>query len=243
MAASTKQLLDVGIYKTLDELIEAQRIPQYNRLAGTPTGWAILQSLHIPFAGQNGTKCTIGEDLRAKISVAALPRNMHPKYHQDRRLACAKALPKQYCSNPAVCNVGTADYPGQRAVVDQEGSATSSCSIPTSNSETREEVAIALAITGNQATNIILDSKVALRNCARGRISTAASKIQGTSAWYGRQQLTRLSRGTRWHMKQTEDTQTRLTSNPTTCRLRQGGEGGGGKRLAAYREITQFYIC
>lgn len=37
MDASTEKLLESGIRNTLDELIEATRIAQYNRLAGTST--------------------------------------------------------------------------------------------------------------------------------------------------------------------------------------------------------------
>ncbi|KAH9381366.1 hypothetical protein HPB48_020748 [Haemaphysalis longicornis] len=211
MAAFTEELLEMGIHNTLDEHIEAQRIAQYNRLAGTPTGRTVLKSLHIPYADENGTKDTFEEDLRAQISLAPLPRSMHPEYHQDRRLPRAKVLHKQYSSYPAVCYVDTVDYPGKRAVltvvVDQHGNATSSCSIPTSNPETGEEVTIALAITRMQAPTIPSDSKAALRHYACGRISTTAAKIpqfQGTSAWYGRQ-LTHPSRGTGWHAKQSRN--------------------------------------
>ncbi|KAH9377153.1 hypothetical protein HPB48_003141 [Haemaphysalis longicornis] len=60
---SPQKLLEMGIHNTMDELIEAQRIAQYNTLAGAPTGRTILESLHIPFVDQNGTKATIEEDL------------------------------------------------------------------------------------------------------------------------------------------------------------------------------------
>lgn len=90
---------------------------------------------------EQAAKDTFEEDLRAKISVAPLPRSMHPEYHQDCPLARAKALHKQHSSYAAVCYVDAADYPGQRAVlgvvVDQQGNATSSCSTPTQKREKR----------------------------------------------------------------------------------------------------------
>lgn len=62
-------------------------------------------------------------------------------------------------------------------VVDHQGNAIASCSINTSRPDTGEEVAIALAITGTRARVIVSDSKTALRNYARGTVSTVAAHI------------------------------------------------------------------
>ncbi|KAH9378947.1 hypothetical protein HPB48_003334 [Haemaphysalis longicornis] len=101
---------------------------------------------------------------------------MHPSHHQDHRQAMDMALHKQYHSNPEVCYADTVSYPGRSAVtavvVDHRGKAVSSCSLTTSRTDTGEEVAIALTITGTRASVIISDSKTAMRIYARGRVSS-----------------------------------------------------------------------
>lgn len=112
ISAATDRLLEMGIHNTLNELIEAQRMAQYNRLAATITGRTILESLRIPYAHQHGHKTTLHRETREHISVAPITRSMHPSYHQLRRQARAMAVHKQYHSNPEVCYVDTASYPG-----------------------------------------------------------------------------------------------------------------------------------
>ncbi|KAH9367115.1 hypothetical protein HPB48_014747 [Haemaphysalis longicornis] len=106
---------------------------------------------------------------------------MHPEHHQERRLARATALHKQYHSNSEVCYVDAEDYPRRRAavavVVNEQGNTVASCSVAEANPESGEEVAIALAVAGTSAPTIISDSKTALRNYLRGRISKAAAMI------------------------------------------------------------------
>lgn len=143
---------------------------------------------------------------------------MHLEHHQDRRLAHAKALHKQYRTNPTVCFVDTADYPGHRAVVavvvirrEMQPRLTQSLR-PTRNGE---KVAVAFEITGTQATTSQTPRQPYATISAVGSPPQPPKpQFQGMSAWYGRQ----LTRGTIWHRKQPEDSRTRLTSNPTTCR-------------------------
>ncbi|KAH9359918.1 hypothetical protein HPB48_007971 [Haemaphysalis longicornis] len=50
ISATGDRLLDIGIHNTLDELSEAQRTAQCNRLAATFTGRTIPKSVRIPYA-------------------------------------------------------------------------------------------------------------------------------------------------------------------------------------------------
>ncbi|KAH9365073.1 hypothetical protein HPB48_017273 [Haemaphysalis longicornis] len=88
---------------------------------------------------------------------------MHPEHHQDRWLARATALYKQYHSNSEVCYVDAADYPRRRAAVavavNQQGNTVASCSVTEANREIGKEVAIALAVASTSSTTIISDSK------------------------------------------------------------------------------------
>lgn len=99
VSASTERLMEMGVHNTLDELFEAQRTAQYSIPAGSPTGRAILDSLHICYADLHGRKIFLDDDFRAHVSEAALPKYMHPEHHQERRLTRAMALHKQYHSN------------------------------------------------------------------------------------------------------------------------------------------------
>lgn len=50
----TERLLALGVHNTLDELIEAHKTAQCERLAQTATGRTILDCLHIGYATQQG---------------------------------------------------------------------------------------------------------------------------------------------------------------------------------------------
>ncbi|KAH9383454.1 hypothetical protein HPB48_024963 [Haemaphysalis longicornis] len=168
--------MEICIHNTLHELVETQRAAQYNRLAGSATGRAILHLLRISYANQHGTKILLWDELRAHLCI-----HVHPEHHQESRLARATALHKQYHSNAEVCYVDAADYHRRRTavavVVNQQGNTVASCSVTEANPEIGEDVALALAVAGTSAPTIISDSKTALRNYARGRISKAAANI------------------------------------------------------------------
>ncbi|KAH9376308.1 hypothetical protein HPB48_000529 [Haemaphysalis longicornis] len=160
---------------------------------------------------------------------------MHPSHHQELRQATTMALHKQYHSNPEVCYVDTACFPGRSAVtavvVDNQGNVEPSCSVSTSRPDTVEDVAIALAITGTLASIVISDSKTNLRNYAKGRVSkgrkprlyygAALRQEKDKSVSFGHQ-CTHTSQGTKWPTRQPEGCATRLTLSPKRFRLTRG---------------------
>ncbi|KAM7302810.1 uncharacterized protein ISCGN_018318 [Ixodes scapularis] len=74
----------LGLHNTLDELVEAQRIAQMERLTKGPTGRHILQTLHINYEGRLGEKHDIPPDIRGHIHIPPLPRNMQPEHSTGR---------------------------------------------------------------------------------------------------------------------------------------------------------------
>lgn len=53
---STDKFLELGLHNTLDEIIEAHNVAQYERLAKTRTGRHILETLGISYHTQHGEK-------------------------------------------------------------------------------------------------------------------------------------------------------------------------------------------
>ncbi|KAG0419075.1 hypothetical protein HPB47_004367 [Ixodes persulcatus] len=106
---------------------------------------------------------------------------MHPEHHPDRRKARSAALHKRDGQLEGVMYTDAAEYPHQKAMTmvatDGHGVPLSGGSIPTTNSETAEEVAIAIALLVPNTQTIISDSKRAILNFARGRISEATLRV------------------------------------------------------------------
>lgn len=115
------------------------------------------------------------------LYIKPLPKNMHPIHHEDRRKARAKALHVKYGKYNGAVYVDVAEYRDKDAfaiaVVDGRGRLIASGSVKTRSPETAEEAAIALAITSSNADLIFSDSKTAIRNLARGRISVTAARL------------------------------------------------------------------
>lgn len=186
--ASTDLLLKLGLHNTLEELIEAQQISQYERLAKTKSGRQILENLGISYHTQHGDKHDIPRDIRTKLTVPPIPKNMHPEHNEGRRVSRAKAMTKIFGHNEEAVFVDAARYRDRHrfvaAVVDHTHQCKASASIATRHVETAEEVAIALAIAHTNASYIISDSQTAVRNYANGRISPEALRILNTGKTY-----------------------------------------------------------
>ena len=85
VSTPTDRLLALGVHNTLDELIEAHKTAQYERLAQTPTGRRILDCLYIGYATQQGNKADIPREIRERINVLPILRNMHVEHDAERR--------------------------------------------------------------------------------------------------------------------------------------------------------------
>nr|XP_054923547.1 uncharacterized protein LOC129383211 [Dermacentor andersoni]XP_054923548.1 uncharacterized protein LOC129383211 [Dermacentor andersoni] len=177
---STDLLLQLGVHNTLDELIEAQRRSQLERLTLTATGRHILTSHGITYHHQHGHKHQIPSTIRAWIHADPIPRNMHPEYNHARRTARATVLTKSLTRHDGVSFVDAAEYPhGTRfaAVTTRGGSLHHAISLVTPHAEEAEEVAIALATLDLTCHTIVSDSRSAVINYINGRISRQALRI------------------------------------------------------------------
>uniref|UniRef100_L7M070 Putative tick transposon n=1 Tax=Rhipicephalus pulchellus TaxID=72859 RepID=L7M070_RHIPC len=180
-STSTELLLQLGLHNTLEELIEAQQVSQYERLSNTKAGRHILDSLGISYHTQHGIKYDIPREIRTKLVMPPLPKNMHPEHNKGRRISRARAMLQSFGRNEEAVFVDAARYRNYRrfaaAVVDHTQKCITSVSISTNHVETAEEVAIALAIAHTDAQYIISDSQTAVRNFANGRISPVALQV------------------------------------------------------------------
>ncbi|KAG0410892.1 hypothetical protein HPB47_011988 [Ixodes persulcatus] len=77
----TDRLLQLDIYSTLNEIAEAQRTSQVERLTGTNVGRRILAQHGIRYHTQQGHKVTVPDAIRQRIRVDPIPRNVHPEYN------------------------------------------------------------------------------------------------------------------------------------------------------------------
>ncbi|KAH9374527.1 hypothetical protein HPB48_015452 [Haemaphysalis longicornis] len=102
---------------------------------------------------------------------------MNPPFHQERRLARAKALHKVNASHPTTLYVDAAEYPDRAAcvavMVNFLGDVVASCSVSTPHHEV-DEFAIALGLAATPCTAIVSKSQT-------GRVSPATSRIPQTA--------------------------------------------------------------
>ncbi|XP_077539808.1 uncharacterized protein LOC144152414 [Haemaphysalis longicornis] len=239
----------LGLHNSLDELIEAQQISQLERLTKSQTGRHVLRSLSIGYDSQHGHKVDISPEARAHLHIPPLPRNMHPVHNQARRQERAKAIHKRFEKIREAIYFDAAEYSDRTAMaitaVNQHGHLITSGSVRASPPETGEEAAIALALASTRARYIISDSKTAIRNFSRGRISAEALKIMngyrgerlrrvqliwapGHTALPGNEDAHNLARGLTG----------RASARSTT---EQPSPRNGSKRMVTYREIIDHY--
>lgn len=180
-STSTARLLQLGVYNTLEEIVDAQRASQLERMSLTATGRYILQKLGFNYHVQHGQKEAIPPDISDTLIVAPIPRNMHPEHNGGRRQARAKALLRSFGGKTTTRFVDAAEYTQEHrftaVVVDVNSRLTHACSVSTEHPETAEEVAIALALTEPLCEVVLSDSQSAVRNYARGRISSEALQV------------------------------------------------------------------
>ncbi|KAG0414681.1 hypothetical protein HPB47_008173 [Ixodes persulcatus] len=91
-STSTENFVALGVHNTLDEIAEAQRTAQLERLTETRTGRQILRDLGLePREGKQQTNVPIPDSINRKLRVCPIPRNVNPEHNKERRLARAKA--------------------------------------------------------------------------------------------------------------------------------------------------------
>ncbi|KAG0443030.1 hypothetical protein HPB47_015362 [Ixodes persulcatus] len=164
----TERLMKLGVHNTLEELKEAHIATQLKRLDGTANGSRTLPSEDLP------------REVRAKIKVSRIPRNMHPEANADWRRARSKALGRTWDRRSGTVYVDAAqgqDGIAMVAVSSSDGTKTISvASLKDIESAARaEEVAIALAIACNPRATVVTDSQAV--NFAAGSIGPAAARL------------------------------------------------------------------
>ncbi|KAG0443399.1 hypothetical protein HPB47_014963 [Ixodes persulcatus] len=173
--------ISLGIHNTLNEIAEAQRTSQLERLSSTNAGRRILENLGIGYHTQQGHKVTIPIAIRQTIRVDPIPRNVHPEYNRGRREARAKALLNAHSNNVGTRFVDAAEYEGGSrfavTVVDSDGETKMSASVTCERAEEVEEITVALALTDPACKTVLCDSRHVIRNFAKGRISLRAARI------------------------------------------------------------------
>ncbi|KAM7315572.1 hypothetical protein ISCGN_005355 [Ixodes scapularis] len=156
---STEKLLKLGVHNTFRELVDSHLAAQRDRLAQTPAGRKVLESLKIPFQwGREDTTAPLPRHIWSHIKVHAIPRNMDPTLHAERRKARARFYQKAYGKRADVLYTDAATYAYQRnaaaiCVVDGTGRTRITASLRTSNTTIAEEFAIAMAIGSEKITS------------------------------------------------------------------------------------------
>ncbi|KAG0412878.1 hypothetical protein HPB47_009973 [Ixodes persulcatus] len=181
---STEKLLKLGVHNTFKELVNSHLATQRDRLAQTPAGRKVLESLKIHFQwDREDTKAPLPRHIWSHIKVHTIPFNMDPTLHAERRKARAGFYQKAYGKRADVLYTDAARSAYQRnaaaiCVVDGTGSTRITASLRTSNTTIAEEFAIAMAIgLGEDHSTIMSDSQAALRRFLAGRVSPKALKV------------------------------------------------------------------
>lgn len=137
-STSNDRFAALGLHNTVNEIVEAQRLSQLERLARSETGRHILRSLGIRYDSQTGPKCDVPTQVRTALLIQPIPKHMHPIHHEGRRSARVRALRSLLSMERDVYYVDAANYGTGKmvsAVIDAEGSLVSSCSIDTLDPE------------------------------------------------------------------------------------------------------------
>lgn len=189
-STSNDALARLGVHNTLEEISEAQRTAQLNRLATTNAGREILRKIGLrpPQAESYGLETPaqerINKEVVRKLVILPLPRNVHPERNEERRRARAKVLIETHADDSQAVYVDAAKHhckPGifvLAIIRATDGQTINACSIRTTSAEQAEEAAIALALRCRpEVTTILSDSRSAITHYSRGYTGTPAAKI------------------------------------------------------------------
>lgn len=86
-----ERLQQLGVHNTLDEIAEAQRIAQLERLSITKAGREIMEKIGINYHGMKGPKMQIHPEVRAIINTENIPKN-----NVERRKCRTKTILKNH---------------------------------------------------------------------------------------------------------------------------------------------------
>lgn len=183
-STSTDRLLELGVHNTLDEIIDAQRTAQYERLSQTRTGRSILQTIGVtPLATQPEDTVPLPATTARRFTVSPIPKHMHPEHNSERRLARARALTTLYANDRGAKYVDAAAYPHRpgtyaAVVVDAVTGVTRSAgSFAAADPHQAEEMAIALAMVDPTCTTVLSDSRTAVLRYATNTVSASAVRV------------------------------------------------------------------
>ncbi|KAG0415409.1 hypothetical protein HPB47_007421, partial [Ixodes persulcatus] len=93
---SHRLLERLGVTNTLEELIEAHEAAQLTRLRLTAQGQSLLATVGFPPCPASLTAAGLSPTARAKLTVAPIPRHMHPTRHSARRDHRSRYLRRAY---------------------------------------------------------------------------------------------------------------------------------------------------
>lgn len=194
-STSTARLLELGVHNTLEEISEAQRTAQLERLATTSSGRRILERLGLAGTSsqQNETakqqqRQQLQPEVMGRLRILPLPRNVHPDRNRGRREARARALAATYANDTGALYVDAARYTDRPdayvavAVRATTGEIYSACSVRVPSARQAEETAIALALTDPQCTTVVSDSRSAIANYATNNVCESAVRAVKCSA-------------------------------------------------------------
>ncbi|XP_072145050.1 uncharacterized protein [Dermacentor andersoni] len=183
-STSTEKFMALGVHNTLDEIAEAQRTAQLERLSETRTGRKILRDLGLePREGEQQKDVPIPDSINRQLRVCPIPRNVNPEHNKERRLARARALVDLHAREEGAIYVDAAEYPGSSdayavvAVRRSTGATKTAASVRTRQAHRAEEVAIALAVSDPGCTTVLCDSRTAVKNYAKGMVCSEAARI------------------------------------------------------------------
>lgn len=189
-STSNDALARLGVHNTLEEISEAQRTAQLNRLATTNAGREILRKIGLrpPQAESYGLETPaherINKEVVRKLVILPLPRNVHPERHEERRRARAKVLIETHADDSQAVYVDAAKHHCKPDIFvlaiirATDGQTINACSIRATSAEQAEEAAIALALRCRpEVTTILSDSRSAITHYSRGYTGTPAAKI------------------------------------------------------------------
>ncbi|KAG0443766.1 hypothetical protein HPB47_014554 [Ixodes persulcatus] len=154
---------------------------QHQRILGSNTGRKILERLGYEPKHEQERSRDIPRQIRGKIKVPPLPRNMHPAFHEGRHKDRAEALQARYTGRQDNIYTDAAEYESKAAhaavAVREDGTPVACCTVSGVETVESEEVAVALAVSHRGVKVVISDYKNAVRNYESGRETETAIRI------------------------------------------------------------------